>query len=100
MRATLTPDSDASIPKAGGRRGFIYFCEDGLHYVGGIRAWAFFAPYLLGVLLLEPFRAQGTASGNVGDWLVFGAYLFLFPAFWQAALRRFGRKGKTNVRNS
>jgi hypothetical protein len=85
-----------SPPVPGGIRGFIYFCEDGLHYVGGIRAWIFFVPYLFGVALLEPHRPDANPHADLLDWAIFLLYLVGFPMLWRAILIRLTRWTKKN----
>jgi hypothetical protein len=72
-------------------RGFIYFCEETLRYNKGARAWAFFGPYLLGAIYLEPglnFNSTGTAP--LWPWLLLLAYLVAFPPIWRSVLTRSG----------
>ena len=77
-------------------RGFAYFCEETLQYIGGVRAWLFFGPYLLGAIWLEP--AQGSKSVHgFSPWLVLVAYLIIFPPVWRAILLATGLWRKRSV---
>jgi hypothetical protein len=85
----MNPPSSIENGDVSSRRGLIYFCEVGLNYCGGVRAWLFFGPYLLGAIALEP----GLNSGSKNDldrWLLFVAYLVIFPPVWRALLRHTG----------
>jgi len=66
-------------------RGFAYFCEETLRYTGGVRAWLFFGPYLLGTIWLEPMQGGVNVHG-LSPWLVLVAYLLIFPPVWRALL--------------
>jgi hypothetical protein len=66
-------------------RGFAYFCEETLRYTGGVRAWLFFGPYLLGAIWLEPAQNSRSIHG-FSPWLVLVAYLLIFPPVWRAIL--------------
>ena len=70
------------------RRGFVYFCEHALRYVGGGRALLFFAPYLLGMILLEPrsHSATVTQTDVIRPWLPLLIYLLVLPPIWRGFL--------------
>jgi hypothetical protein len=77
-------------------RGFAYFCEETLQYIGGVRAWLFFGPYLLGAIWLEP-ALGGQSVHGFSPWLVLVAWLLIFPPVWRALLLATGlwRKAPT-----
>jgi hypothetical protein len=81
--------------ETGGLRGWLYFCEDRLQYVRGPRAWIFFAPYLLGAVLLDPqVRTKDHESAPLIAWAIFLVYLVAFPPVWQALFARLERWNK------
>ena len=72
-------------------RGFIYFCEESLQYNKGVRAWYFFAPYLIGAVLLEPqLPFGGQDRSALAPWVILLGYLLVFPPVWRALLLRTG----------
>ena len=72
-------------------RGFIYFCEESLRYNTGIRAWIFFAPYLVGAVWFEPgLNLKNSVTPTLWPWLLWLAYLVLFPPVWRLVLLRTG----------
>jgi len=76
------PHSSTATPPP---RGFAYFCEGTLRYSGGVRAWLFFGPYLLGALSLEP-TLGGKSVHGFSPWLMLLGYLVVFPPVWRALL--------------
>ena len=76
------PHQPASTPHP---RGFAYFCEETLRYTGGLRAWLFFGPYLLGAIGLEPAQGGKSVHG-FSPWLVLVAWLLIFPPVWRSFL--------------
>jgi hypothetical protein len=66
-------------------RGFAYFCEGTLRYMGGGRAWLFFGPYLLGAIWLDPGLGTSSIHG-LSPWIILLAYLVIFPPIWRAVL--------------
>jgi SulP family sulfate permease len=86
MSATTISSTSQDAPRHGD---FIYFCEHSMRYDKGLRAWLFFGPYLIGVVLLELLLDQnGKASSESGMWGLFPllAYLLIFPPVWRKFL--------------
>jgi len=66
-------------------RGFAYYCEETRRYIGGVRAWLFFGPYLLGAIWLEPAQGSQAVLG-FSPWFALVAWLLIFPTAWRAVL--------------
>jgi len=79
------------------KRGFIVFCENNLRYEGGIKAWIFLGPYLLGAIVWETIIQKGAPTkGALASWLGFLVYLVLFPPIWRRILRLVGTVKRTS----
>ncbi len=75
------------------QHGFVYFCGERLRYFGGLSAWLFFGPFLLGIFLFESVLSSRLSP--IGNWISLLAYVLIFPPVWRAILVRCGwwRKG-------
>ncbi len=87
MSFTMNPplNSPADPP-----RGVIYFCENRLSYFGGISAWFFFAPFLIGAVILESKAQSLSGLPYLLGWSGLLAYIIVFPVIWRVLLIRAG----------
>jgi hypothetical protein len=89
-----SPRDSSQDPAAPPSRGFIYFCEERLGYLSGVRAWYFFGPFLLGALIVESFAPPISGIASWRSWLPLLAYILIFPPVWRAILNRTGWLGR------
>jgi hypothetical protein len=71
-------------------RGFVYFCESRLRYHGGLGAWYFFGPFLLGAVVFDSILLRFSGLPSLVGWIALVAYVVVFPPLWRLLLMRLG----------
>jgi len=90
MSPSMSIPRDSSPGLAAPPRGFVYFCESRLYYLGGLGAWLFFGPFLLGAVILDSLILRYSGLPSLLGWLALMAYVLVFPPLWRLLLIRVG----------